>query len=533
MEVDHHSLADGAQLARPVTTSMRETLAAKPREAELQRVAAAATLKVQSKALRDIQHEKEELRRESLQGRLLQHGMFQHLKTTEALEFISQDVADARAKQDATARRLAELQERLQKARAAMGVSSEPDEGPHDAGVPRGVEADKPAVRSLIDERVLTTARHAETNKRSAVLQQASSLGSDNDSTTNADSAHGAHGASAASNQLALMPTTTSRSTVSVASRADGPPPTHNSHNQRSLIEAAARRQAFMAVMDVKRSQYKYRINVLLEQSAAAGEKYVGLMDRREDLKALLRASDKRYKILAAEYAVIRNYRGEQIDSAIMHGKVVGQRFKAPLLIEMVRNEMAQLWDTLAAAKKALAGVKDELEAAYAEKCRLEAAVAERRTAAEAFDANFGNRGRMMAIVARIALRGLSRAWQGWRDYVAQQRRSKAALRILVLRGEQREVAFAWRTWRRATEKKRAQHDAQLAGERRRAAGGIGETTLSVVHGQRSAAVDDAVSLLSWLRHVDAEIAAGEASTHERLALRDVDIDDVMGFNTA
>lgn len=475
-------------------------------EAQAARAREAASIAVRPRLARTALHNKEELIRGSATGRPLYNGTLQHFAASQSLDFLGEDIADVKVKQNESRLRLAELDARVQQARLSIGLAG----------------GSAPAIAAAS---ATTTALQAQLLKDdgSAVVALKT--------VTEEDVATGIHdgGQSVASDDevsAALDGTLALSTSGSRAGVASGRPSSAGSHASRasgrsSLVENAARRAAFLEIMDVKRAQFKYRLNVLTQQCGGASQEYLSLMDAREELKMALRSADKRYRVLAAEFGVIRHFKGELIDSSIMHGKATAQRFEAPVLVDMVRTEMSQLWDTIAESKKGLVRVREGLDRSYAEKCRLEAAIVERRTAAEAFNRNFGNRGRMMAMVARIALRGLCRAWQGWRDYVQLQRRGKAALRSLVDHGLQRETAWAWKRWVRSTEKRRVKGEETLADERRRAPGGIGETALTAVRSQRTAAVDDAVALLSWLRHVEAQIAAGEASLHERLAIRD------------
>ena len=295
------------------------------------------------------------------------------------------------------------------------------------------------------------------------------------------------------------------------------------------------RQRAFLDAMSVKRGQYAWRIATLRSQSAALGEEYVLLMEKRNALRKVLHNSDIRRRELSAELNALDGFPGRFIESTVFHGKV--QRFETRRLRDLLSLELAELWDALTAARKGIVEVAVEMEQGAAARSAVEESIRERCAALRGFDHNFGARGTMFRVLFREASsEGAGRAFRTWREFVEINKRGRAALRHVVQATTGKCLASAWSRWQRFMRLQRVAEggsaekgdadDAVAAGARGDASSqqcaGVGELMLSYTLAQRTAVAEDSMTLLSWLRRLDIGLSANDAGMHERLAVREL-----------
>lgn len=294
------------------------------------------------------------------------------------------------------------------------------------------------------------------------------------------------------------------------------------------VLEAEAAQQAAEAGPDpladeieTRRQQFQYRIAAIQSRIDAIDERSMRLLERRAQLKHVLVAADRRWRVLAAEYDHLKDFNGKQVDSAVMHGR--NQRFEVTYLRQLIREELDEVEDTLAVGKKEVLSVIEGAARAKKERHKYEETMKERRGALMAFEKEEVRRKRALHLAARIGKGGMFRCFQSWKMAVARRKEAQRKFITSLIRWGNVGMGRAFDNWWKFVESERKIEKAIAMEEKDALIPGLGSAMLASAFKQRAATVDDVTSLMGWLRSIEDELEGGDAPLADRRGLRAVD----------
>jgi len=273
---------------------------------------------------------------------------------------------------------------------------------------------------------------------------------------------------------------------------------------------------------DIRRGQFDTRLATLASRIHEVDVKILRAGERRTQLKHLLVSADRRWRVLLAENEHVKNFKGVTIDSKIMHGR--SQRFPVASLRTIMREEMDEVAYALVAGKREMILVAEELVSLRAGKAKIEEQVRERKSAFMAFEKAEARAARASVMVARLGAMALYRCFASWKAGVEARKRARANMVRFVARFENQALASAFSRWAAASRSDSSAIAELAAVKQENRMVGLGSALLIAAEAQRIDASEDAIDLLSWLRRVEGELDAADASLAHRKALKTVNL---------
>lgn len=277
--------------------------------------------------------------------------------------------------------------------------------------------------------------------------------------------------------------------------------------------DMAAERQRELAV---RRSHFTRRIELLTKKGRVLESDYYNVARHRERLMRMLADADRRRRMLAAEWEVVRDFGGVRIDSSVMHGR--RQIFDARELRYLISTELSQLDASCATLRGLVVETLGQVAKAQAAVTENEDVIKERRAALAAFNHAAEREARLVKLVARIGVDFIGRCFNAWRAYVEGNRRTKRNLVRYILRWLHGSEARAFNTWKEAVRYMRVAEAARKkeVADVKMQVSGLGSLVLAEAESLRMTLAKDTDAAMAVVQAVGRELQAGGASLGQR-----------------
>jgi COMPASS component SWD3 len=283
--------------------------------------------------------------------------------------------------------------------------------------------------------------------------------------------------------------------------------------NERARETQAQRNERLAAerlnrIMDMREKHFQWKLKSYENKIRDVEDKRIKLQNRRHDIVWKLKAWSKRVAEVRPELDRADNFRGEFMDSSVLHHKA--QHFLTEGLRLTLAEELHKHLRKIALSKQAAIDMEKETVKLVARRKYLEDKQSERVAAHHAFLHERTRIERARNKMKQWMKSAKKQFWNRWLDYVDERREEKLIVGKFFKRFFNKELQMGWNKWISVLR----QQDINSM-EQANVLGGAGSKALVVANGHRQELQAEIQDLLSSVCQTDATLESSKRSASQ------------------